>query len=126
MNPPCLRPATKLPALRRAPLLAAVVLALCSGVVLGAEPAAVTKPAALPDLDLEQLVNIEFTSAGKKEQKLSEVAAAAHILTQDDLRRAGVTSIAEALRLVPGLDVARVDSHTWAVSSRGFNSVFAN
>ena len=53
-------------------------------------------------------------------------AAAVSVLTHDDIRRSGATSIPEALRLVPGLDVARVDAHTWAISSRGFNDVFAN
>ena len=103
--------------------LIAVLLALAPPFGFGAER---PTPAAVPDLDLDQLVNIEFTSAAKKEQKLSEVAAAAHVLTHDDIQRSGVTSIPEALRLVPGLDAARVDSHNWAITSRGFNDVFAN
>ncbi len=91
-----------------------------------ASAVAAVRATAPSELDLDQLVNLEFTSVGRKEQKLSEVAAAAHLLTQEDIRRSGVTSIPEALRLVPGLDVARVDTHNWAVGSRGFNGVFAN
>jgi iron complex outermembrane receptor protein len=68
----------------------------------------------------------EVTSVGKKTQRASEAAAAIFVITQDDIRRSGVTSIAEALRLAPGIHVARVDSSHWAVSARGFNGVFAN
>ena len=57
---------------------------------------------------------------------LSEAAAAVSVLTQNDIESSGVTNIPDALRLVPGLDVAQVDAHTWAISSRGFNDIFAN
>jgi len=66
------------------------------------------------------------TSVSKKEQKLSEAAAAIDVITQDDIRRSGATSIPEALRVVPGLQVARLDANKWAVSARGFNGRFAN
>ena len=66
------------------------------------------------------------TSVSKKEQKLSEAAAAVYVITQNDIRRSGATSIPEALRMVPGLQVARLDANKWAVSSRGFNGRFAN
>lgn len=66
------------------------------------------------------------TSVSKKKQKLSEAAAAVYVITQDDIRRSGATSIPEALRMVPGLQVARLDANKWAVSSRGFNGRFAN
>lgn len=80
----------------------------------------------LTELSLEELMNIEVTSVSKKTEKLSKAAAAIFVITQEDIRRAGATSIAEALRLAPGLEVARVDAHTWAISARGFNDVFAN
>jgi iron complex outermembrane receptor protein len=63
---------------------------------------------------------------GKKQQKLSEAAAAVYVITQEDIRRSGVTSIPEALRMAPGLDVARIDSSTWAVSARGFNGQYSS
>lgn len=78
------------------------------------------------DLDLEQLVNIQVTSVSKKEEKLNDAPAAISVLTGDDLHRSGATSIAEALRLVPGMDVSQVNAYTWAVSARGFNGEFAN
>src|SRR5205085_9927098 len=78
------------------------------------------------DMDLESLMKIEVTSVSKRPEKLSDAAAAIYVITQEDIRRSGVTSIPEALRLAPGMEVARQDSHTWAISSRGFNDEFAN
>ncbi|HJT81348.1 MAG TPA: TonB-dependent receptor, partial [Chthoniobacterales bacterium] len=83
-------------------------------------------PEELKKLSVEQLLDIDVTSVSKYPQKLSAAAAAVAVLTPDDLERSGVTNIPDALRLVPGLDVAQVDAHTWAISSRGFNDIFAN
>ncbi|MBV1931166.1 MAG: TonB-dependent receptor [Porticoccaceae bacterium] len=80
----------------------------------------------LDDLTIEQLMNIEVTSVSKKAQKLSDSPAAVFVLTNEDIRRSGATSIPEALRMVPGLNVARIDANKWAVSARGFNGRFAN
>jgi iron complex outermembrane receptor protein len=80
----------------------------------------------LTELSLEELMNIEVTSVAKKEQKLSEAAAAIYVITQEDIHRSGATSIAEALRMVPGLQVAQIDAHSWAITSRGFSGRFAN
>ena len=80
----------------------------------------------LSEISLEDLMNVEVTSVSKKEQKLSQTAAAIHVITQEDIRRSGLTSIPELLRMVPGLHVARIDSNKWAISARGFNSRFAN
>jgi len=77
-------------------------------------------------LDLQELLSLEVTSVAKKKQRLSDTAAAIHVITNEDIRRSGVTSIPEALRLAPGIQVARIDSNKWAISSRGFNSQFAN
>ncbi len=78
------------------------------------------------DLTLEQLVNIQVTSVSKKEQNLNDAAAAISVVTGEDVRKFGITTIPEALRLVPGMDVAQINSHEWAVSARGFNGQFAN
>ncbi|WP_028585989.1 TonB-dependent receptor plug domain-containing protein [Desulfogranum mediterraneum] len=78
------------------------------------------------DLDLESLMQIQITSAGRKVQNLNEVPAAAYVIDQEAIRNSGATSIPEALRLVPGIQVARISSSKWAISSRGFNSTFAN
>lgn len=75
-------------------------------------------------LSIEALMDIEVISPGKKEQKLSETAAAIYVITQEDIRRGGFRSIPEALRMVPGLAVARVDASRWAISARGFNGLF--
>lgn len=96
-----------------------------------AEPGAASASAAsskvdVMDLDLEALMRIEVTSVSRRPEKLSDAAAAIYVITNEDIRRSGVTSIPEALRLAPGMEVARQDSHTWAISSRGFNDEFAN
>ena len=80
----------------------------------------------LGEFTLDELVNLKVTSVSKKPEKLSHAAAAIAVITGEDIRRSGVTTIAEALRLAPGLEVARLDSITWAISSRGFNDLFAN
>jgi iron complex outermembrane recepter protein len=80
----------------------------------------------LTELSLEQLMNIEVTSVTKNAQPLSQAAAAVFVLSQEDIRRSGVTTIPEALRMVPGIQVARIDAHRWAISARGFNGEFAN
>ena len=77
-------------------------------------------------LGLEDLMNMTVTSVSRKSQPLSDAAAAIFVITQEDIRRSGVTSIAEALRMVPGLEVARIDANKWAISSRGFNGRFAS
>ncbi|HEY1808239.1 MAG TPA: TonB-dependent receptor, partial [Acidobacteriaceae bacterium] len=76
----------------------------------------------LKGLSLEQLGNIEVITASKSPVKLSQTAAAVYVITQEDIRRSGVTSLPEALRLAPGVDVAQIDSVKWAVGIRGFQS----
>ncbi|HEX5057357.1 MAG TPA: TonB-dependent receptor [Gammaproteobacteria bacterium] len=80
----------------------------------------------ITQLSIEDLLNLKITSLSKKTESATRVPAAVYVLTAEDIRRSGVTSIPEALRLVPGMDVARVDANKWAVSSRGFNSRSAN
>jgi len=77
-------------------------------------------------LDIEDLLNIEVTSVGKKQQTLSDAAAAIFVITEDDIRQSGVTSIPEALRMAPGIEAAKINSSKWAISSRGFNGRAAN
>ena len=80
----------------------------------------------LTELSIEKLMNIEVTSASKREQKLAKVAAAIHVITQEDIRRSGATNIPDLLRMVPGLQVAQIDANTWAISARGFNGQFTD
>jgi iron complex outermembrane recepter protein len=84
------------------------------------------RPDDLGNKSIEDLMNMEVTSVSKKEQKLSKVAAAIFVITQEDIRRSGATNIPDLLRMVPGLDVAQIDANTWAISARGFNYQFAN
>ena len=80
----------------------------------------------LAELSLEELMTIEVYSVGKKAQKASEAAAAIYVLSNEDIHRSGATTIPELLRLVPGMEVGRIDSNAWGVSARGFNDRFAN
>lgn len=80
----------------------------------------------LAEMSLEDLMSIEVTSVSKKEENIRGAAAAIFVITQEDIRRSGAASIPELLRLVPGLNVARLNANRWGVSSRGFNNVFAN
>lgn len=75
---------------------------------------------------LETLMNTQVTSVSKKVRKLSQTAAAVFVITQEDIRRSGLTSIPELLRMVPGLSVARLDSNKWSITSRGFSGRFAD
>ncbi|MCL7421079.1 MAG: TonB-dependent receptor [Methylobacter sp.] len=65
-------------------------------------------------------------SASRREQKVSETSAAVFVINNDDLLRSGVTSIPDALRIVPGLQVAQLNANTWAITARGFNGETAN
>jgi iron complex outermembrane receptor protein len=78
------------------------------------------------DMEIEDLMNVTVTSAAKKAQPLSDVSAAIFVISNEDIKRSGATSLPDALRMAPGIDVARIDSNKWAVSSRGFNGRFAN
>src|SRR5688500_5214629 len=77
----------------------------------------------LKRMSVDELLNVEVTSVSRREEGLRNAAAAVAVITRDDLRRSGATTLPEALRLVPGLHVGRQNSNTWAVSSRGFSSV---
>jgi iron complex outermembrane receptor protein len=77
-------------------------------------------------MSMEDLMNLQVTSVSKRTQKVADAAAAIFVITQEDIRRSGATSIPEALRVAPGLEVARIDQNKWAIGSRGFNGRFDN
>ncbi|MBT7302811.1 MAG: TonB-dependent receptor [Victivallales bacterium] len=79
----------------------------------------------LLDLSVEQLMQIPVTTATRTEQRVRTTAAAVFVITAEDLQRTGIRSLPEALRLVPGLQVAQIEANKWAVSSRGFAGRFA-
>ena len=82
--------------------------------------------AQIENLSFTDLMQIEVSSVSRKSQTMSDTAAAAFVISQDDIRRSGATSIPEALRYVPGLEVAQSGAHSWEITSRGFNGIFAN
>jgi iron complex outermembrane receptor protein len=79
----------------------------------------------LKHLSLAQLGSVEVTTASKEPEQVWKTAAAVYVLTQEDIRRSGATSIPEALRLVPGVQVSRIDEDHWAVGIRGFADQFS-
>lgn len=80
----------------------------------------------LAEMSIEDLMRIEITSAARRQQPASDAAAAVFVITQADIRRSGLTTIPDVLRLAPGMNVAQINSNKWAVSARGFNGLFAN
>jgi iron complex outermembrane receptor protein len=78
------------------------------------------------DMSPEQLLGAEVISASKRPEKFSDVPAAIYVITAEDISRSGLTSIPEVLRMAPGVEVARADSNTWAISIRGLNGALAN
>ena len=77
-------------------------------------------------LSINDLMQMEVSSASRKSQTLSNTAAAAFIISQDDIRRSGATNIPEALRLAPGIEVAQINANSWSITARGFNGRYAN
>ncbi|HYT71642.1 MAG TPA: TonB-dependent receptor [Gemmatimonadales bacterium] len=118
---------------------AATSLVLTLGVVCCAAPGLAQQPDSavqrrdtsvsaevLKQLSIEQLMNLEVTSVSKRAERLSQTASAIQVITREDIRRSGASSLPEALRLAGNLQVAQVDSRQWAISARGFNSTTAN
>jgi iron complex outermembrane receptor protein len=81
---------------------------------------------ALKQLSIEELMNLDVTSVSKQPEPYGRAPAAIQVITQDQIRRSGASSIPEALRLADNLDVAQVNSHDWAISARGFNTALGN
>ena len=113
------------PCIRR--IVAVNVLALLFSLVARAQATQnlSNPPAALSQLSLEQLGDIAVTTASKEPEQVWQTPAAIYVLTQEDIRRSGATTIPEVLRLVPGVEVARIDSDHWSIGVRGFGSGFS-
>src|SRR5687768_14294798 len=106
-------------------VLAASALAmavLTSAAVAAAQP----DQEDLKRLSIEQLMLIDVTTAGRRAEPVGTTAAAVSVISGEDIRRAGITTIADAVQLADGVHVARFNNGTWAISSRGFNSNTAN
>ncbi|RMG44840.1 MAG: TonB-dependent receptor [Candidatus Dadabacteria bacterium] len=113
-----------LDAIRKAPWLLIILVYIAAGPTQAA-PGDVEAEDLL-NLDLEELMQVEITSVSKKAEKLFTAPSAIFVITEQDIRRSGATSIPELLRMVPGLHVAQIDANKWAIASRGDNSLFAN
>jgi iron complex outermembrane receptor protein len=88
-------------------------------------PGGQNPPDDLKQLSLEQLGEIDVTSVSKDPQQVQKTPAAVFVITQEDIRRSGATSIPEVLRMAPGVEVAQIDSDHWSVGIRGFGSEFS-
>jgi iron complex outermembrane receptor protein len=107
-------------------LFRAVIAAVSFLLTLAAPVWAQQQTADLANQSLEDLMNIKVISVSKTEEAISRTAAAIFVITQEDIRGSGATNIPDLLRMVPGMDVAQIDSNVWAISARGFNQRFAN
>ncbi len=101
-------------------------LALAGGVASGASSTNTDVLDQYLDLPLEDLLSLEVSSVSKRLEKLRSAAAAVYVITAEDIRRMGATSIPEALRLAPGVQVGRISSSQETVSVRGFGGRYAN
>ena len=115
----------KKPGLRSC-LLALLLLVSVGFLFLPPEASSQTPPPALKKLSLEELMNVEVTSVSRRPERLFETASAIQVISQEDIRRSGASSIPEALRLATNLEVAQIDSRQWAITARGFNNSTAN
>lgn len=103
--------------------LAFLILLVC-----GVPPGSRAQTGGNPDLtslSLEELMNVQLTSVLRKGESLAETPAPVTVITAEDIRRSGAISLPDLLRLVPGMDVAQIDSHSWAISARGYNNRYA-
>ena len=123
--------------LRSRQTLTLTLTALTSAACLGTEADPLQPPAepapmeiaagpGLAGASLEELMNVRVTTVSRGESTIGRSPAAVFVITTEMIRRSGATSIPEVLRLVPGLQVARIDAHRWAIGVRGFNQEFSN
>jgi iron complex outermembrane receptor protein len=101
------------------------LLVLCAGIPIPCS-AQISAPRDLTQYSLEDLMNVQVTSVSKLEQTLSKAGAAVYVISQEDIRRSGATNIPDLLRMVPGVHVAQINAHTWAISIRGFTDKYGD
>lgn len=107
-------------------LLLAMALLSVSGGAWAQSGESFPSPSTLKHLSLEQLMNVKVTSVARHPEKLSRTASAIQVITSEQIRRSGATSLPEVLRLADNLDVAQKNAHDWAITARGFNTALAN
>lgn len=112
--------------IRTLELLCVSVVAILASADARADPAAESFSESLKALSLEELMAIDVSTASRYPIPRSEIPAAVFVITQDEIRRSGARSIPDALRLVPGVEVAQEGSYSWDVTMRGFNGDLSN
>lgn len=119
---------TAMPLIRRIHPFASLCFLLClaQGNVLAQESADAESTGELLRLSWEELTEQEVSGLARRQQTVKDSPAAAFVIGSEDIRRSGATSLPEVLRMVPGMNVARVNAWNWAVSARGFNDLYAN
>jgi iron complex outermembrane recepter protein len=120
VNAFCRRPRDRR-AVKRTPVLLAIA-ALAAARTAAADPAV----RALKELSVDQLLDLEVISVSKRSEPLAAAPASIYVITSEALRRSGATTLPEALRLAPNLQVARIDAAQYAISARGFNNAIGN
>src|SRR5579862_3836113 len=118
------------PGCRNIFLRAAFYLALTACALAENDPGATEQTQAsapgVSGLSLEQLMDVQVTTVAREESTVGESPAAVFVITQEMIHRSGATTIAELLRMAPGVEVAKVSSNQWIVSIRGFDNTLAN
>ncbi len=109
-----------------AKLQSAFLLLLCATRLCAQTNLTEKSPEQLKKLSLEELMNLDVTSVARRAEPLRQAPSAIQVVTGDDIRRTGASSIPEALRLADNLEVAQKNSHDWGISARGFNTDLAN
>ena len=106
-------------------VLGFLVVVLASGLGVAGQSEDASWEGDLADVDLEGLMAIPVTSVAGVARPLRDTPAAMYVITREDIRHGGHRTLADALRMVPGLNVAQIGSSIWAISARGFNDRFS-
>lgn len=109
---------------KRRIIMASVFLVVAQATATGV--CAQSSGASIEDLTLEEILQASVTSVAKRPQRVEESAAAVFVISREDIRRSGVTTLPELFRMVPGMEVADLASGNAAVTARGFNGRFSN
>ena len=99
-------------------------LALASSLLPGVVQAG--ESGVLRDPTFESLANTTITTVARKSQPYLTTAAATNVITREDIASTGIDSVPDALRFAPGLHVAQINAYSWAITARGFNSIFSD
>lgn len=111
---------------RKLPLVFGLALGALGFLATSSPVAAEEATEDLMSLSIEDLMTMEVTSVSKQAEKMRDASAAVFVITQEDIQRSGAENLPELMRMVPGMQVSRLDNNKFAVSARGFNDVFSN